>query len=214
MIGIRPTDPSVSLHQCLSRTPRMQGVLCAQCSHTFPTKKSFVAHLISKSCVRSRTSRRSKEKEESFSYPTNEIVPVQGCAGCRRYSRPGMQIYMLSHLATHVKLDTFQGFRCDLCKTGFVNKLSLSRHRARTHSRKQEECHYCQQKFKTVLMLQQHFEDSHQIKDCEECDFMTTSNSDLEEHMNTNHPGDCCDQCHMAFENHQALEEHKQLFHV
>ena len=211
-LGIWLTIPS-SAGQCSSRSWMMRGVVCTNCSHSFPTKKSFVAHLISKSCVRSARTSRSRNKEESFQYPTNEVVPVQGCPGCRRFCRPGMQIYMLSHLTTHVRLDNNKNFKCDLCKMEFVTKTSLARHRA-GHSRKHEECHYCLQKFKTVLMLQQHFEDCHQIKDCEECDFMTTSNSDLEDHMNNAHPQDSCDQCDMAFENDQALKEHKELIHV
>ena len=33
------------------------------------------------------SSRTNKDKEEVPEYPTREIVPVQGCSGCRRYSR-------------------------------------------------------------------------------------------------------------------------------
>ena len=76
----------------------------------------------------------------------------------------------------------------DLYDQGFATKAHLTKHKSRMHSRKQEECHYCQQKFKTVQILQQHFEDSHQIRDCEECDFMTTSNTDFQKHMTSTHP--------------------------
>ena len=102
----------------------------------------------------------------------------------------------------------------DLYDQGFATKAHLTKHKSRMHSRKQEECHYCQQKFKSVLILQQHFEDSHQIKDCEECDFMTTSNTEFQEHMSCAHPQDICDQCEMAFENDLCLQEHKELIHV
>merc|ERR1712150_283697 len=193
-----------------SQSWRMPGVICTNCSSTFTTKRSFVAHLISKSCLRTSRTRR---KEEKFEYPTRDnLNPVQGCEVCRRFSRAGMQMYMLSHLASHLNLR--QNFKCNLCDQGFVTKLHLTKHKSRMHSRKQEECHYCQQKFKTVGMLQQHFEDSHQIRDCEECDFMTTSFTDLQEHMSSAHPQDICDQCEMAFENDLCLKEHKELIHV
>ena len=49
------------------------------------------------------------------------------------------------------------------------------------------------------------------IRYCEECDFITTSNTDFHEHITSAHPQDSCDQCEMAFENDLCLKEHKNL---
>ena len=86
----------------------MYRVECTLCGQKFPSKRGFVQHRVSKLCLPSRClTRRSRTRETGnttslSSYPTLEIVPRQDCPACRRYSKPGLQIYMLSHLATHV----------------------------------------------------------------------------------------------------------------
>lgn len=75
------------------------------------------------------SSRTNKDKEEVPEYPTREIVPVQGCSGCRRYSRAGMQMYMLSHLASHVRVET--GDDCDYTAD---RKNDVRKHTVKKHS--------------------------------------------------------------------------------
>ena len=85
----------------------MPQISCNNCAQSFESKKSFVRHLVSKLCFRNigeAAKSSSRNREEVLDYPTREIVPVQGCSGCKRFSRPGLQMYMVTHLTCHVDI--------------------------------------------------------------------------------------------------------------
>lgn len=173
----------------------MASIVCTNCGQTFVSKKSFVAHLVTKMCFRSvpeaggrRISLRRKEDDgagQEPRYPTREIVPVQGCAGCRRYSRPGLQMYMLAHLATHLANLTWRrgAFACEDCDFSAEKSKNLAKHIVKKHSNKLEEketvtrsvdtenkniqeeedsaCCYCDMAFQDSSVLTQHIEEVH-----------------------------------------------------
>jgi len=194
----------------------MVRVNCDQCSQSFSTKRLYVSHLISKSCHKSireaakSQARNKAAQEESFEYPTLEIVPVQDCLVCRVFSKPGMQMYMLGHLANHVR-DKGEYFMCDVCGLKFESGYFLEKHENKKH--KNEKCEECPKKFKIVPLLQKHVEDVHRTEKCMECEFSTKTTSDLERHVYLKHPKDICEECGMVFEDESAVVEHYKEIH-
>ena len=135
----------------------MVRINCDQCSQIFLTKRLFVSHLITKSCHKSireaAKSRNKASQEEIFDYPTLEIVPVQDCPECRRFSKAGLQMYMLSHLASHV-ISKDEYFKCEECGLKFESANFLEKHESKKH--KNVKCEECPKKFKTISSLQKH----------------------------------------------------------
>ena len=187
----------------------MVRVNCDQCSQVFNTKKLFVSHLINKLChksIREAAKSQSRNKEETFDYPTLEIVPLQDCSWCRLYSKPGMQMYMLAHLTRHVKSPA-AFFECEVCKARFESQYYLDKHENKKH--RNEKCEECPKKFKTKTLLRKHLEDSHSKGKCGMCDFVAVGNESLDNHVYLKHPEeDTCNECGMAFENSIVLESH------
>eukprot|EP00092_Neocalanus_flemingeri_P032071 GFUD01034859.1.p1 GENE.GFUD01034859.1~~GFUD01034859.1.p1 ORF type:complete len:435 (-),score=132.27 GFUD01034859.1:113-1417(-) len=194
----------------------MVRVNCDQCSQTFNTKKLFVSHLITKSCHKSireaakSQSRNKAQQEENFDYPTLEIVPVQDCPQCRRFSKAGMQMYMLSHLACHVRSKA-EYFECEDCSVRFDTANYLEKHENKKH--KNEKCDDCPKKFKLYTLLQKHVEGVHKTESCKDCDYKAKTKDSLETHIYNSHPTDICEECGMAFENPSAVEKHFQDIH-
>ena len=157
-------------------------IFCKKCSQTFVSKKSFVFHLVSKNCFKSvgeaakSSTRYSRHKEEVAQYPTREFVPIQGCAGCRRYSRPGLQMYMISHLATHVHVVN-ESLECYYCEYETDKQKVLDKHQNSEHPSKTEEeklerneeqetleddlCSSCDMAFEDAEVLAQHNSEIH-----------------------------------------------------
>jgi len=175
-----------------------------------------VSHLINKSCHKSireaaKSQARNKTvQEDVLDYPTLEIVPVQNCPVCRRFSKAGLQMYMLGHLATHVQ-DKAEYHQCSVCALKFESGYYLEKHENKKH--RNERCTDCPKKFKLVSLLQKHVEDVHNTEKCVECDFRTTNANDLERHIYLKHPKDVCEECGMAFEDELALDEHFKEIH-
>ena len=195
----------------------MVQVSCHKCAQTFTTKRLFVSHLITKSCHKSireaaKSQTRNKTvQEDVLDYPTLEIVPVQDCPVCRRFSKAGLQMYMLGHLATHVQ-DSAEYYQCSVCGLKFESGYYLEKHENKKH--RNERCSDCPKKFKLLSLLQKHVEDVHNTEKCVECDFRTANTNDLESHIYIKHPKDICDECGMAFEDELALDEHFKEIHV
>ena len=87
---------ALSVFLCSSSlTVAMTSIICSVCAKTFSSKKTFVLHLISRTCFRtvgeaaksslrsSSSTTSSRHREEAPSYPTREFVPVQGCHMCK-----------------------------------------------------------------------------------------------------------------------------------
>jgi len=143
-------------------------------------------------------------------YPTLEIVPVQDCPDCRRFSKAGLQMYMLGHLATHVR-NKVKYFPCEVCGLKFESSAYLEKHENKKH--RNAKCGDCSKKFKSVLLLQKHIEDVHKTEKCSECDFRTANISVLEKHVYFKHPKDICEECGMAFEDEYTVEKHFKEIH-
>jgi len=194
----------------------MARVNCDQCSQTFNTKKLFVSHLITKSCHKSireaakSQTRNKAQQEENFDYPTLEIVPVQDCPECRRFSKAGMQMYMLSHLASHVQSKA-EYFECEDCSLKFESAYYLEKHENKKH--KNEKCDDCPKKFKITSLLQKHVEDVHKTENCNDCGYRARTKDMLDTHIYNNHPTDVCEECGMAFENPSVVEKHFREIH-
>lgn len=194
----------------------MGRVNCDQCSQTFITKKLFVSHLINKSChksIREAAKSQSRNKalqEETFDYPTHEIVPFQECDKCRNFSKAGMQMYMLSHLASHVHSKA-EYSQCDECGLKFESSNYLEKHKNKKHVN--EKCDGCAKKFKSPILLKEHVKDVHEKEKCNKCNFVARTKVDLEQHIYNYHPDDVCEECGMAFENASCVDKHFQEIH-
>ena len=153
----------------------MAAVICSVCAQTFTSKKSFVLHLITKSCFRTageraKSSTRSREEVAEYpDYPTREIVPVQGCLMCRRYSRAGMQMYMLYHLTSHVTQVNYQKPEVVKKRKSLSKQVSKSEMAAEGNEEAKKEdqmeedssCTSCDMAFENKLVLTQHLEEIH-----------------------------------------------------
>ena len=151
----------------------MASVICSVCALTFNSKKSFVLHLISKSCYRTageraKSSTRNREEMAEFpDYPTREIVPVQGCLMCKRYSRAGMQMYMLYHLTSHVTQVSYQKPEVVKKRKSLSKQVSSSEivhENEEVHDDKEDEdssCSNCDMAFENKVVLTQHLEEIH-----------------------------------------------------
>ena len=154
----------------------MAPVICSVCAQTFTSKKSFVLHLITKSCFRTageraKSSSRSREEVAEYpEYPTREIVPVQGCLMCKRLSRAGMQMYMLYHLTSHVTHVQYHKPEVAKKRKSLTKQVSKSEMAAEESEEVKEDkmeedssCSNCDMAFENNLVLIQHQEEIHVV---------------------------------------------------
>lgn len=197
----------------------MVRINCDKCTQSFNTKKLYVSHLINKRCHKSireaakSHSRRSKSPQviDSFDYPTQEVVPFQNCKGCKLFSKPGLQMYMLSHLASHIK-GKAEIHECGECGLKFESAYYLDKHENKKH--KNILCDECPKKCKSQMLLRKHVLDVHKKEKCEHCEFYA-SKENMEKHAFLKHPTTVvCDDCGMFFMDHVTLDKHKEDIHL
>ena len=77
------------------------NVSCTLCPQVFTSRSGLVQHILRKQCSRGE---REKRRVGLTSDTSLDMVPQQNCRTCRWFSKSGMQIYMLQHLAqAHLK---------------------------------------------------------------------------------------------------------------
>ena len=157
------------------------GFPCSECNSTFREKKNLQQHL--------------KNQHGFKKYK---------CNFCHFHSND--QSNMKNHEET---VHENELFTCDQCEYTTPRKEKLLRHLRSNHVEKNIKCELCLYVTDRIERMERHKEAIHEVKNCDECDFTTTSQHDMKKHKNSEHQPD-------DFHEEQAFNKllYNKIWHV
>ena len=221
---------NVVLHKLRNHSEE-QPFACTFCNKTFVRNYDLKVH------ISNRHSRESAKKEgvaKERSRDEERIIYL--CSECPYKYSDG------SSLRSHVALVHRFGYRCDVCKFGFVTEKAYENHNAEVHDKDDspQSCEICKKEFPGSHSKQQHFTDAHTVLVssetdlswverhyvCDICEMTSCSIDTLISHKKC-HPNNAkplvaprqqmeytCDDCQIVFLSQNALEEHQIRVHT
>lgn len=109
-----------------------------------------------------------------------EVVPVQGCKGCRRFQKPGLHIYLRLHMEQHWReqdqeLEEEEGKRKPATTSITTWKVKGGRlqlapkvvQKKKVVMEEENSCSECDMAFETTAVLSTHMKEIHEDSDLE-----------------------------------------------
>ena len=134
------------------------------------------------------------------------------CSICGKQMRKDkMKDHKKVHLREQGVIENESTLYCDICGKKASTAHNLATHKKNIHNPVPRPCSACGLVFPNYPKLRKHYDNEHNPKQCEHCDYKTGSNAQLKLHMAKHFdPKFKCSYCEKMYKSQKSLEAHER----